>query len=286
MWDVGTAGTDQWKAFDSYSAPIDKGYIFTAGVKYYTTVFQAFKIHSINARWMQAVTNADRVGFNVLSLVHPEFTNDQTDLAKLLASNASVVKPDGNIALVKYKPLEPSEYDWFPMSGKHSFAQALLTTFPESIVSWFAKSKQNNALYGKFIVDIDISMNGHGSGFSSEPLIDERCTCNNCSNPVNIAMSDIADAFNLKYGGNYLLPYLREMAVHGVTPLEYIAAYESTEPGQWEHLLASVLPDTPDAQAFKNTIKSKFPQFMRRSRFDQPHQPTPSPIPSDYDIAE
>lgn len=284
VWDVGTGADSKWTPSDSYSAIINTGYIFVTPMNKYQKIFQSFKVHKITARWMQAVTASDRVGFNVLSLVHPEFSNSSTNLNVLVGSNASVVRPDGQVALVKYAPLEPTEFDWMFTKTDHTYAKFLMKTFPDSITSWFSQSTNKNSIWGKIIVDIDITMNGLGDGIQSP----SQCECSTCSDPSIILASAIQHAYNEKHGGTNILPYLIESAAAGITPEEYITAHDSDDPVDWTKLLSKAL-DLPSVQVEALTLlaKSKIPLYKRRTRFDQvpTYEPT-SPVISEFDMAE
>lgn len=286
VWDVGQGGkADAWKMSDSFQAVIDTGYIFVAPTNEYLKTFTAHKVHQITARWMQAVITADKIGFNAMSLVHPEFSLKNTGLNQLISSPASVVRPDGQVALTKYKPLEPTEFDWIPNTTNHAFAVSLLKTFPSQVESWFTQSSKPNGIWGKFIVDVDVSLNGMGTRLNSS--VPQQCFCASCTDPIIQGALRIQNAYNAKHGGLNLLPYLSEAAQAGVSPTEYLEAHSSSNIDDWHLFLSKILPEQdPGVVHFKRDMQSKFPPSERSTRFDVPPSNIPSPIPSDYDIAD
>lgn len=276
VWDVGVGGAaTKWAVSDSYYASIVEGYLFAAPHATYQNVFQAFKVHGITARWMQAVLTSDKIGFNVMSLIEPEFTTDSTTLNPLVGSPGSNIRPDGQVILCRWRPKEPSEFEWYKngTAKNHPFAAALFKTFPSAIESWYSQKSNNNGIYGKIIADIDISLAGMGKSFgSSNP-----CVCRKCQNPEFQACIAIQDAYNAATGGTHILPYLRESVRANVSPDEYIQSH-SSESSWKNHLIKiSLHPNNSNSfccKAITSLVDGPFGSSLMKT--------SPSPLTSSF----
>lgn len=277
VWDVGTGGAaTRWVVSDSYFAGITEGYIFASPHATYQGVFNAFKVHAITSRWMQAVLSTDKIGFNVMSLIEPEFTTDSTQLNPLIASPGSTLRPDGQVIRCQWRPKEPTEFEWFKNGSAktHPFAAAMFKTFPSAIESWYNQKSNNNGIYGKIVADIDISLAGMGKSFGS-PIL---CTCKKCQDPELQACLAIQDAYNTTFGGNHLLPYLRETVRANVSPDEYILAH-ATESSWRNHLIKiSIHPNNSNSFYCKAISSLENGPFSGSSLM----KPSPSPLTSSF----